>query len=267
MQSGLAKDIYSTDRFAGLLVGKVFNVYPEANMVDVLMLDGSIYRKVQVIASYASSRSGIYSLPVPKYNQPLTEKQNPYEKAKNNESDVFAVVGFLGGSVLRPVVLGFLFPEENEILCSRHQVGNENGTMFLWKHESNVYIRIAKSGGKSEIEISHPSGVLIKIGGSEEKAEIKNWDKKFRPFKDKDRETDSPEQPPMIIIKHPSGSKIILDSDGNLQEEIVGNISRKVKGNVKDEIEGKLEVIVKGDILRKSDGTIDDVASTINHNS
>src|SRR4030042_460780 len=113
----------------------------------------------------------------------MLDKENPLSNAKQNESDVWAIIGFLGGSVLRPIVLGFLFPEENEVLCGSDQVGNEDGTQFLWKHESNVYVRVAKGDRREaepitpDIEINHPSGLFIKIGRDTTLTPITNWDK------------------------------------------------------------------------------------------
>ena len=205
------------EQFTGLTVGKVSFIYPEANMVDIVMYDGSILKQVQVMTPIASSRGGVANLPVSKYESEMLDRNKrplPLNNAKITESDVFAVMGFIGGSVVAPFVLGFLFPENCELLCGRDQKGNEDGTQFLWKHESNVYVRVAK-GYKGEegdddpitpdIEISHPSGLFIKIGRNAVLEPIVNWDKDIRPFKKLNPESNEADPAPYIHISHPSG--------------------------------------------------------------
>ncbi len=304
-----------SERFNGLTIGKVSKVYPEANMVDIVMYDGSILKQVQVMTPNASSRGGVAGLPVSSYEADMLDRNKrplPLNNAKVTESDVFAVLGFIGGSIIAPFVLGFLFPENCEILCGRDQKGNEDGTQFIWKHDSNVYVRVAKgypagegedrdgSGGTSitpDIEISHPSGCLIKIGNvdygagfSGQRTEITNWDKDIRPFKHLNPQTGIADPAPSVLITHPSGTYIVImpsgetwiDTTGNLgievhgdmSEEVDGNVTRTYHGNVTETIEGNESKTVNGDgtdyikgtWLRKSDTEIEDKCGTIHHN-
>jgi hypothetical protein len=255
----------SSPRFSGLTLGKVYMVHPEANMVDIMQLDGTVLKHVRVL-SFSSSKEGLYNLPVPNYEKFMLDKKPPLSHAKENEKDVFAVVGFLGGSNLRPVCLGFLFPEESELLCTVAQKGNEDGTMLLWKHPSNVYARVAKGQTKGvtpDIEISHPSGLLIKIGSDTVRTEILNRDKDTRVFKYKNPETDELDPAPYVHVDHPSGTWITIDPDGNVEIYIVGNKTETIEGDCTElvmgnktvTIEGNKTVTVEGDKSITTEGT------------
>jgi len=302
MQAALKSS--ETEQFTGLTIGKVSFIYPEANMVDIVMYDGSILKQVQVMTPNASSRGGATGLPVSKYEAEMLDRKKrplPLNNAKVTESDVFAVLGFIGGSVVAPFVLGFLFPENCELLCGRDQKGNEDGTQFLWKHESNVYVRVAKGdkrynddGGSDpitpDIEISHPSGLFIKIGRNAVLEPITNWDKDIRPFKKFNPESNDADPAPYVHISHPSGDYLTIDPDGNLIEYFVKDVTRTIKGDLDETIEGDVTRTIKGDItetingdesktvdgdgtdnikgtwLRESDTEIQDKCSVIHHN-
>lgn len=271
MQTGMWRHTTNSYRNPTIVIGKVLNLYPEANMVDVILLDGTIIQQVQIM-SQSSSRTGRVELPVPEYETPLTEDAEKIGfPCLSTENDVFVVVGFVENSLNRPIVLGFLFPEENEVLCSRKQDGNSDGSMFMWKHKSNVYTRVDEAG---DIEISHPSGVLIKIGKNAERTEIYNYDRKVRPFKYKQGQSDELAPAPWMTIQHPSGNYYTIDPDGNVFEEIVGNVERTIKGNLTENIggdinrtvDGEVSETVTGKINRESKDSILDKTPRIDHN-
>lgn len=285
MQTALIRS--EKERFSGFTIGKVIKLYPEANMVDVMLFDGTVFKQVQVMVSTASSRSGTSGLPLPVQKNDQFRKDRPLATSRLNEgeSDVFAVLGFVGGCNIRPLVFGFLFPEENELLCDVSQEGNEDGTMFLWKHESNVYFRVAKGSTKDktpEIEISHPSGFFLKIGNSITRTTISNYDEKLRKFKCKNPDNDSNDPAPIVHLSHPSGTYLTIDAagkvtvyavgdmektvKGNLTETIEGNIDRTIKGNLVETVEGDETKTVEGTWLRQSDTEIEDKCGTIHHN-
>jgi hypothetical protein len=293
MQSGLK--LNATNVLLGVTIGRVYQVYPAANMVDIMLWDGSLVSKVQVMVPYASSKTGILNMPTSKYkNGSMLDRELPWKDAEVDENDVFAVVAFFEGAVSMPVVLGFLFPEENELLCDRTDEnnpdtttkGNNQGGMLLWKHFSNVYTRVGEDG---EIEISHPSGLLIKIGTydaakdpDEQRTQINNYDKKLRPFNYLDPETGVASPVPTMHIYHPAGTYIKVDTEGsveiyvekdvtktvkgNLVETIEGNVTRTVKGDTIELFEGTFDKTVTGAWLRKSDVSIKDEAPTVDHN-
>lgn len=309
MQSILGNNEF--DRFSGITIGKVYKVSSAGNMVDVILLDGTVLKDVQVTVSFASSRSGSTGLPISDYKEDMMDKDLPLSSARITESDAYAVVGFLGGSIQRPIVLGFLFPENCEILCGRDQKGNKDGTQFLWKHESNVYVRVAKGYTDTtvdmdpvtptpDIEIGHPSGLLIKIGAIDlgagwsnpdpvlraqarhPRTEVTNWDKDIRPFKYQNPETNKADPAPYFLIYHPSGTyisispsgetwidtiaKLNVEVHGDMSVEVDGNVTRTIKGNLTETIQGDATTEVKGTWLRKSDVQIEDKCGVIHHN-
>ena len=239
------------NRFSAITIGKVNKVYPEANMVEIYLFDGTIIDRVQVISGACSNKFGRLEMPVSEYEKPLRENRLFALQSKDPDSDVYAVLAWAGDSLIKPICLGFLFPEENEVLCSTKQEGNEHGAMLLWKHYSNVYVRVAEQG---DIEISHPSGVLIKIGKDTERTEINNYDNKVRAFKWKDRESDELADAPNIAIIHPSGTSIKIDTEGNVEESIEGNLDRKIKGDLTENIDGDMKITVGGDVSIKVSG-------------
>lgn len=268
MQSSLVSFSYPT--FSGITLGKVYTIKPEANMVDLLMFDGSILENVQVMVPFSSSKCGAVGLPDPKYKKDMLKREDPLGEAlPPEESDVVAVVAHLGGSIIRPIVIGFLFPEINEVLCNRAQAGNEDGTMFLWKHPSNVYFRVAKGkdleeGKTPELEISHPSGLFIRIGVPLDDGGspaipilrgITNYDSSTRSFQKLNPESGEADPIPTVRLYHPSGTTIFIDAEGsvtiNVKKDVTttieGNVTETITGNVDRTINGNLTEVVKGD--------------------
>jgi hypothetical protein len=240
-------------------------------------------KDVQVAVSYASSRCGSSGLPISEYEKDMMDKDIPLSSARIKESDAYAVVGFLGGSIQRPICFGFLFPEENEILCGTDQKGNEDGTQFLWKHESNVYVRVAKGdkrynddGGSDpitpDIEISHPSGLYLKIGRNAGSGypdytsvlePITNWDKEIRPFKKMNPKSDEADPAPFVHLYHPSGTYLTIDTEGSVTAYIVkdvgvteGTLDQTVKQNVTQTFEADFDGTVKGDATESVEGDL-----------
>jgi hypothetical protein len=280
MQSILDENEF--ERFSGITIGKVYKISSAGNMIDVMLMDGTILKNVQVTVSFTSSRSGSAGLPISIYEEDMMDRKSPLASAKISESDSWAVIAFLGGSMQRPICLGFIFPEENEMLCGTDQKGNEDGTQFLWKHESNVYLRVAKGdkrynddGGSDpitpDIEVSHPSGLYIKIGRNAGSGypdytnvlePITNWDKDIRPFrklnpkKTEDNE-DKADPAPFVHLYHPSGTYLTIDTEGSVVAYIVKDVGITVEGNVTELIKGDVDRTVKGYVNETIEGTFD----------
>lgn len=277
-QSGLMPTPENLARLeATLTVAKVTKIHPEANFVDILLFDGTRYVRVPVMSMFASSRCGSVGLPIPEQNTPIDKaeesggKQFPLKPGDATESDVYAIVGFASGLFIKPLVLGFLFPEENELMCSIKQTGNSDGSQHLWKHTSNTYTRVDENG---DIEISHPSGVFIKIGNNAVRTEIINYDKNVRPFKWKNKNTGELSPAPYLLVQHPSGNYWTVDPKGNVKEYIVGNVDRTIKGNLNETIEGDVVIDCKKKVsetsenewFKESKEKINDKAPDIQHN-
>lgn len=258
VQSGLVNTSYETFN-AGITLGRVYANHPESNTVDILLFDGSVLPKVQVMVPFASSRTGSVNLPLPVYEKPMLDREKPLDSAKQTESDVLAVVGFLKGSVTLPVVLGFLHPEISEMLCGRDLPGNEDGTMLLWKHESNTYVRVAKGSKKGQspdLEISHPSGLFIKIGETAQLTEITNWDNELKLFKYKNPDSDKVEPAPYVHLYHPSGTSFTIDKEGSVTVYVEKDLTSTVKGNVTEEVDGDVDRVIKGNLTETIEGNV-----------
>jgi hypothetical protein len=273
MQSNIEMSESFTWRDSNPKIAKVTKVYPEANMVDLLFLDGSVFKKVHVVVPYASNKTGGVCLSLPKYDVPIENRTDALvATSKDTENDVMALVIFISGMSLLPIVVGFIFPEESEVLCSTEQEGNEKGTQHIWKHQSNFYTRVDDAG---DVEISHPSGVLIKIGKNTDRTSILNYDRLIRPFKWKNPDTGELSPAPYIFIKHPSGTYFMIDPDGNVTENCVGDVTRIIKGTLTEEIDGNKIVKTGGtisetatvDCTRQAGGVIFDRAPSVNHSS
>ena len=73
-----------------LRLGRVVAIHPEDNSVDILMTDdGARLAGVQVLASVASTRSGLVDLPIPA--QPHDENAK-WDIAQATEEDVIAAI-------------------------------------------------------------------------------------------------------------------------------------------------------------------------------
>jgi hypothetical protein len=282
-QSGLLASFQDIGEFQGLgesatlAVAKVTKIHPEANLIDIILFDGTRYVRVPVMTTFASSRTGCVNLPISEQETPIDisyssgGKQFPLKPGNVNESDVYAIIGFISGLYIKPICLGFLFPEENELLCSTKQTGNSDGSQYLWKHTSNTYVRVDEYG---DIEISHPSGVFIKVGNNAERTDIVNYDKNVRPFKWKNKKTNELSPAPYITITHPSGNYWTVDPQGNVKEYIVGNVDRIIKGNLNETIEGDVVIDAKKKVsetsedewAKESKTKITDKAPDIQHN-
>ena len=258
LQSALLKSTLQRDSYKGISLGKVFNVYPEIYAVDVMFMDGSILKRIPVVTQYASSRTGLSDLPIPEYKDGgLLDKKSPLLPCEPGESDVFAIVVFLDNSLFKGVVLGFLFPIETELLCSRTQEGNAKASQCLFKHASNVYTRITDEG---DIEISHPSGVFIKIGANCYQTEIHNIDEQARKFDWKNPDGSGElTSAPYVYVKHPSGNDLTIDPEGNVTENVVGNVDRTIKGNLTETIEGIVDRTVKGNVSETMEGNYEKI--------
>jgi hypothetical protein len=276
--------------FRGLSLGKVYNVYSEANMVDVMLFNGTLLEKIQVLVSYASSRSGGAGLPVPKYFDNsgkeilMIDRADPLSPAGPGESDVWAVVGYLGGYLINAVVLGFLYPEECEVLCGRDSKGNEDGSMFLWKHDTtNAYVRVAKaypnSGeaweapgktgqGTPDIEINHPSGTIVKIGNVDynagfdgQRTPIVNWDSEnqLRTFQPLNPVTEKADPAPSVLISHPSGTYAVIMPSGEtwIHTPTGANLGIECGGDMTEEVFGDLTRTYHGKVTETIEKTYD----------
>jgi hypothetical protein len=200
-----------------LRLGRVVAIHPEDNSVDIVMTDdGARLAGVQVLASSASTRSGLVDLPVPA--QP-DEGDAKWDITKVTESDVIAAVAYFD-AMRMPVVVGFLYPQINQMLFA------EEGRK-LDRHHSDVYSAIDKDGN---VEWFHPSGTYVRMAVSPEHEDLdgKDFDKKWKTDRNTDKRVSF-----RLAIKNSDGTKatITIDPDGNVSLAHIGNLNIETSGN------------------------------------
>ena len=88
--------------------GIVVEVHPEDHSVDIVMSDdASRLVGVQVITGNGSTRSGTSDLPE------IPKRKDKWDISTPTGQDMHAIVGFFGR---HPVVLGFIYPQVNQML-------------------------------------------------------------------------------------------------------------------------------------------------------
>lgn len=145
---------------SGLRIGRVVDVHPEDNSVDLVMTDdGSRYIAVQVLAIGASGNTGLVDLPTP------AGKSNKWSLSERTDRDVLAVTSMLRGGD-EPVVLGFLFPQVNGVLFAE-------ANRYIHRHASDVYTTIT---GAADLEMAHPSGSFIRMAANPDHEDLTGRD-------------------------------------------------------------------------------------------
>ena len=88
--------------------GIVVDTHPEDNSIDLVLADtGARLVGVQVMCQSASARTGTADLPV------FPTKKNKWDVSETTDQDMIALIDYVGRN---PVVVGFLFPQINQVL-------------------------------------------------------------------------------------------------------------------------------------------------------
>lgn len=203
-----------------LRLGKVLAAYPESKTVDITMVNGSgVHYKVPVLCPFASSASGTSYLPAPHNPKLKTEEGFDIPKAYDKR-DVYAIIGFVEGIGTMPVVLGFKFPEVNQLSFPESAGANQK----MERHEGDRYHRITgdtvtELGGKDvsgEEEIRYPDHSFFKVvknGGSRDLTDLSqaNRDAATIPFRLKKEDRKG------FYFQHASGTRIFIGHDGEVK--------------------------------------------------
>ena len=137
-----------------LRIGIVVATHPDDHSVDLVMSDdGSRLTGVQVISGSASARTGKVDMPA------VPARADKWDISKTDGQDMKAVVGSFGSY---PVVLGFLFPQVNQIL-------SKDPKLMHARHQSDVAWSI---DGDGNIQLTHPGGAYVRIGESPDKVDM-----------------------------------------------------------------------------------------------
>lgn len=133
--------------------GIVVATHPEDHSVDLVMSDdGSRLVGVQVLTPSGSTRTGTVDLPA------VPQKADKWDITQQTDQEMIAMVGYMGAN---PVVVGFLYPQVNQILSN-------DPKRRISRHQSDVQWSI---DGDGNIQLDHPSGTYIRIGESPDREE------------------------------------------------------------------------------------------------
>jgi len=155
-----------------LRIGRVVEVHPEDNSVDLVMIDdGSRVAGVQILSPTATGNTGTHDLP--SVGRPGGDKWNI---ATPTDRDMIAVVGTVGRQA---VVLGFLFPQVCQMLF-------KDANRRVTRHASDVYTTV---DGEGNTEVYHPSGTYLRIGTNPEHEDLtgKDFDGRWKIAKNTDK--------------------------------------------------------------------------------
>ncbi|MBT4131868.1 MAG: hypothetical protein HOL17_02515 [Gammaproteobacteria bacterium] len=177
-----------------IFIGRVMAVNHESHSVDVVLIDdGRRIPGVQVMASSASSRTGLSDLPA---MEPLEDPT-----ADIRDQEMMAIVAIMP---VGAVCLGFLHPHVSQLMF--------DAVRGVWRHTSDVYVSVDDDGN---FELSHPSGTFIRIGMTPEHEDLteKDFDKKWKI----DRNTDKPVHVRMQVENNGvQKATVSVDPEGNI---------------------------------------------------
>lgn len=163
----------------GLFIGKVVDVHPEHNSVDVTILsDQRRLVSVPVVGSGSSGNSGLIDLPVPDLTTGRDE-DSKWKSQNTDKRDMLAVIAFAESA---PVCLGFVYPPLSE-MNFKGDIAKERR---LFRHASDWYSWIDKD---ANTQACHPSGSFITLSEDPEKLDLtaKDYDRLWKIKKNLER--------------------------------------------------------------------------------
>ena len=197
-----------------LRIGRVVDVHPEDNSVDLVMIDdGSRVAGVQILSPTATGNTGTHDLP--SVGRPGGDKWNI---ATPTDRDMIAVVGSVGRQA---VVLGFLFPQVCQMLF-------KDANRRVTRHASDVYTTV---DGDGNTEVYHPSGTYLRIGTNPEHEDLtgKDFDGRWKITKNTDKAVSV-----RLRVANAGAVKatLTIDPDGNVSLQHTGNLSINAGGTM-----------------------------------
>lgn len=204
--------------------GLVTATHSEDYSVDLIMADdGSPMIGVQVLTPNGSTRSGMVDLPA------ISKSANWRDVSKPTGQDMHAIVGFVGS---HPVVTGFLYPQVN-------QMTHTDPKLRMDRHQSDVIHTI---DGDGNIQLAHPSGLFVRIGGTPEKVDYagKNADASLAV----DRNTGTT---PYVRVSMPGGKAVLtIAPDGAVTLTTETTIDVTAQGDINVTTHANAHVIADG---------------------
>jgi len=200
----------------GLILGKVVEIHPEHNAVDVAVFyDGRRLVAVPVVGDALTGNTGTVDLAIPDLTTDRHDQSQDGKWVSNDtdKRDIIAVVGFVEGA---PICLGFLSPP----VCELHFPDNEYDEFRIQRHASDLYETIDRDANH---EWYHPSGTFLRVAEDPEHLDLtgKDYDKKWAIKRNTDK------APHVHLVVANAGSvmaDVHIDPDGNVSVTSQGNI-------------------------------------------
>ncbi len=227
-----------------LRMARVADVHPEDNSVDIVMVDdGSRWPGVQVLAVGASTRTGLSDMP------DVTAVGDKWTLTEQRGQDMLAIVSFLSPAV--PIVLGFLFPQVNQVLFS-------DRNRKVSRHASDVYSTI---DGDGNAEFYHPSGTFLRIGTSAAHEDLTGKD--YDALWSIDRNTDKAVNLRVVVANAGvEKASVTFDPNGNITITHAGNLSVTTQGQAQVNVSGTTTVVSGGAVTVQAPSVTLDAPST-----
>lgn len=155
-----------------IFAGKVVDIHPEHNSVDVVLaLDNRRLPGVLVASWSMTGETGVVDLHVPDLTVPRTEEEK-WKSLNTEKRDIIAIVAWVDSV---PVCLGFISPPACQLNFPK-EIGEE---LRIDRHASDWYNTINRNG---DVEWYHPSGTYIRIAENLEHEDLtaRDYDKRWK---------------------------------------------------------------------------------------
>lgn len=239
-----------------LYLGKVIDVYPERNIIDVILMNGGFVREVQVLTNSGTSRSGLVDLVKVDYSDDaefiptssqdtindlgVTDTTGERPRVVSSDREVtggynaYAIIAFLQGQMQNPICIGFIYPETSEMMFFEQH--------YIDRHDSDVYTFI---DGKGNFEKVFPDGTYLRVGEGTDREDLvrKDVNEKWTTKADDPATQDAPKS---LHIEHTSGTKLTINPDGSVDVLVTDNSNVVVQGNKSVTIEGDNSATIEG---------------------
>ncbi|MGN0342447.1 MAG: phage baseplate assembly protein V [Roseburia sp.] len=156
------------------------------------------------------------------------------------EIDEIVLIGFIGGSLKRPFLLGSLYPSSAEIV---NESFDDKNLIKHFKTKGGMDLKILDEQGKQSIQITTPKGSQFVIEDEKETCLIADKEKKNQVFLDYKNGEIAIAADKKISIKT---GKVEVNLDGNSGKMEIKADSVEIKGSNSVKIEGSTSLNLKG---------------------
>ena len=267
----------------GQYIAQVIDVFPERNLIDVLMLDGGgVIRDVQVLSPSASSKSGLVDLVNVSYHPedaffiPDTSNEDEIEagaisapgirpriatsfKEVEKGFNAYAIISFISGNLQNPICIGFIYPETSEMMFfEQHKID---------RHHSDIYSLIDQDGNFDHV---FPDGTFLRVGEGNTRTDLVGKDTNQK-WKTKADDPATKEPAKTIHLEHSSGTTVTINPDGSVAINVVQDKDISISGNKTETIQGTNDLTNTGNysvnnLSDKSETTTGNDTETVNGN-